>query len=84
MGHFSLPGVSIHILRLNEWLSNNISLRFIMVVIAQSSHLLRQGLLEVPTKWVSKTKGFSGATLERPGLEDVQSDATREGGVGHE
>ena len=55
-----------------------------MVVIAQSSHLLRQGLLEVPTKWVSKTKGFSGATLERPGLEDVQSDATREGGVGHE
>jgi hypothetical protein len=47
---------------------NNISLQFIMVLIAQSSHLLRQGLLEVPTEWVFEDEGFSGATLERPVL----------------
>jgi hypothetical protein len=59
---------------------NNISLRFITVLIAQSSHLLRQELLEVPTEWVFEDEGFSGATLERPGLERVR-DLAAEGQI---
>jgi hypothetical protein len=31
-----------------------------MVSIAQFSHLLRQGLLEVPTEWAFEDEGFSG------------------------
>jgi hypothetical protein len=59
---------------------NNISLRFMMVLIPQSSHLLRRGLLEVPTEWVFEDEGFSGATLERPGLERVR-DLAAEGQI---
>jgi len=36
--------------------------------------------LEVPTEWVFEDEGFSGATLERPGLERVR-DLAAEGQI---